>query len=105
MDNKNNKVVKRNFIDDIFEENIEYVRIDSKDGITIIFDIDNKIYIKNFKNIKEIIESFISKCMENKFYNDLLDEQDVEIDTLNKKVYQLENKEDGIYATKYKKIK
>lgn len=105
MDNKNNKVVKRNFIDDIFGENIEYVRIDSKDGITIIFDIDNKIYIKNFKNIKEIIESFISKCMENKFYNDLLDEQDVEIDTLNKKVYQLENKEDGIYATKYKKIK
>ncbi len=105
MDNKNNKVVKRNFIDDIFGENIEYVRIDSKDGITIIFDIDNKIYIKNFKNIKEIIESFISKCMENKFYNDLLDEQDVEINTLNKKVYQLENKEDGIYATKYKKIK
>ncbi len=105
MDNKNNKVVKRNFIDDVFGENIEYVRIDSKDGITIIFDIDNKIYIKNFKNIKEIIESFISKCMENKFYNDLLDEQDVEIDTLNKKVYQLENKEDGIYATKYKKIK
>lgn len=105
MDNKNNKVVKRNFIDDIFGENIEYVRIDSKDGITIIFDIDNKIYIKNFKNIKEIIESFISKCMENKFYNDLLDEQDVEIDTLNKKVYELENKEDGIYATKYKKIK
>lgn len=105
MDNKNNKVVKRNFIDDIFGENIEYVRIDSKDGITIIFDIDNKIYIKKFKNIKEIIESFISKCMENKFYNDLLDEQDVEINTLNKKVYQLENKEDGIYATKYKKIK
>lgn len=105
MDNKNNKVVKRNFIDDVFGENIEYVRIDSKDGITIIFDIDNKIHIKNFKNIKEIIESFISKCMENKFYNDLLDEQDVEIDTLNKKVYQLENKEDGIYATKYKKIK
>lgn len=105
MDDKNNKVVKRNFIDDIFGENIEYVRIDSKDGITIIFDIDNKIYIKNFKNIKEIIESFISKCMENKFYNDLLDEQDVEIDTLNKKVYELENKEDGIYATKYKKIK
>ena len=105
MDNKNNKVVKRNFIDDIFGENIEYVRIDSKDGIIIIFDIDNKIYIKNFKNIKEIIESFISKCMENKFYNDLLDEQDVEIDTLNKKVYELENKEDGIYATKYKKIK
>ena len=105
MDNKNNKVVKRNFIDDVFGENIEYVRIDSKDGITIIFDIDNKIYIKNFKNIKEIIESFISKCMENKFYNDLLDEQDVEIDTLNKKVYELENKEDGIYATKYKKIK
>lgn len=105
MDNKNNKVVKRNFIDDIFGENIEYVRIDSKDGITIIFDIDNKIYIKNFKNIKEIIESFISKCMENKFYNDLLDEQDVEINTLNKKVYHLENKEDGIYATKYKKIK
>lgn len=105
MDNKNNKVVKRNFIDDIFGENIEYVRIDSKDGIIIIFDIDNKIYIKNFKNIKEIIESFISKCMENKFYNDLLDEQDVEINTLNKKVYQLENKEDGIYATKYKKIK
>lgn len=105
MDNKNNKVVKRNFIDDIFGENIEYVRIYSKDGIIIIFDIDNKIYIKNFKNIKEIIESFISKCMENKFYNDLLDEQDVEINTLNKKVYQLENKEDGIYATKYKKIK
>lgn len=73
---------KGKFIDEVFGENIEYVKIYNENGITIIFEIDNHIVIKEFKNVRELIEKFIEKYIEAKYLDEILIEQEQEIDSL-----------------------
>jgi hypothetical protein len=75
---------KGEFIDEVFGENVEYVRIYDDKGITIIFGMDNQIIIKKFKNTKELIEKFIEKYMECEFSDQLWQEQECEINALEK---------------------
>lgn len=82
MKDKKNICKKSSFIDEAFGENNEYVRIYDENGITIIFGMDNKIIIKNFKNQKELIEKYIGKYIENEFTNELLIDQDREINRI-----------------------
>ena len=55
---------KGKFVDEVFGENIEYVKIYNENGITIIFEMENHIVIKEFKNVRELIEKFIEKYIE-----------------------------------------
>lgn len=73
---------KGKFVDEVFGENIEYVKIYNENGITIIFEMDNHIVIKEFKNVRELIEKFIEKYIETKYLDEILIEQEQEIDSL-----------------------
>ncbi len=73
---------KGQFIDEVFGENIEYVKIYNENGITIVFGMDNHIVVKEFKNVKELIEKFIEKYIEAKYLDQILIEQEQEIDSL-----------------------
>ena len=73
---------KGKFVDEVFGENIEYVKIYNENGITIIFEMDNHIVIKEFKNVRELIEKFIEKHIEAKYLDEILIEQEQEIDLL-----------------------
>jgi len=66
---KDNKTIckKGKFIDDVFGEEIEYVKIYDNNGLTIIFGCDNKLIIKRFKSTKELIESYITMYNQNEF--------------------------------------
>ena len=52
-----NKIIckKGKFIDEVFGDEIEYVRIDENRHITIIFSCDNTLVVKHFKNTRELI--------------------------------------------------
>ena len=75
---KQNKTICRkvNFTDNVFGEDIEYVRIIDKNGVTIIFNCDNKLVIKNFKSKKDLIESYISMYNETEFTNQMFSDLD-----------------------------
>lgn len=73
---------KGEFIDEVFGENVEYVRIYDEKGITIIFGTDNKIIVKEFKDTKELIEKFIEKYIECEFSDKIWQEQDEEFERL-----------------------
>ena len=73
---------KGKFVDEVFGENIEYLKIYNENGITIIFEMDNHIVIKEFKNVRELIEKFIEKYIEVKYLDEILIEQEQEIDSL-----------------------
>lgn len=79
---KKNICKKGKFVDEVFGENIEYVKIYNENGITIIFEMDNHIVIKEFKNVRELIEKFIEKYIEAKYLDEILIEQEQEIDSL-----------------------
>lgn len=67
---------KESFIDEVFGDEIEYARIYDENGITIIFNCDNKLIIKQFKNIRELIEKYISMYNENEFTNMMVSDLD-----------------------------
>lgn len=67
MEQNKTNCKKGNFIDEVFGDKIEYARIYDSSGITIIFSCDNKLIIKHFKNIRELIEKYISMYNENEF--------------------------------------
>ena len=75
---KQNKTIckKGSFIDEVFGDKIEYVRIYDNGGITIIFGCDNKLIVKQFKNTKELIENYISMYNENEFTNMMFSDLD-----------------------------
>lgn len=88
---KENKNIckKGEFIDEVFGENVKYVRIYDEKGITIIFGMDKQIIVKEFKNTKELIERFIEKYIECEFTNQLWTVQQNEIETLEKEKIEL----------------
>lgn len=91
---KQNKTIckKENFIDEVFGDNIEYVKIYDRSGITIIFNCDNKLIIKQFKNSKELIQNYISMYNENKFTNMMFTDLDNLSGELQKENESLKNK-------------
>ena len=80
---------KGKFIDEVFGETVEYVRIYDENGITIIFGMDNHIIVKEFKNTRELIEKFIEKFVECEFTDKLWTEQQNEIETLEREKREL----------------
>ena len=59
---------KGKFIDEVFGETVEYVRIYDENGITIIFGMDNQIIVKEFK-ISKMICIFIIFLSSRNFYD------------------------------------
>lgn len=90
---KENKEIykKREFIDEFFGEKIEYVSIKDNSKITILFNNDNKLVIKNFKNTKEIIERYISMYNKNEFIDSMFKELDNRIYDLQKENEKLKS--------------
>lgn len=84
---KENKTIcrKEEFIDEVFGEKVEYVRIYEDKEITIIFGMDNQIIVKKFKNTKELIEKFIEKFIECEFSDRMWKEQEEEMEILQDK--------------------
>lgn len=78
-ENDRTKCSKKSFIDETFGEKIEYVKIFDKKGMTIIFGTDERLIVKNFKNVGEMIEAYISMYNENQFINKMLDDLDNKI--------------------------
>ena len=86
---KNKEIyIKREFIDEFFGEKVEYVKIKDNNGITILFNNDNKLIIKNFVNTQEIIEKYISMYNKNEFIDTMFKELDDRIYNLQKEIEQ-----------------
>lgn len=101
------KCEKGEFIDEVFGDKIEYVKIFDEKGITLIFGMDNQIIVKNFKNTKELIEKFIEKYIECEYTDNMWQEIDNDrcelyvkneyaITNLKKMIKYLEGKEDNL---------
>lgn len=75
MDDK--KIIMRQdkFVDRVFGEEIEYIRIYTGQGIIVIFGTGEQIVVKYFASVKEVIEKYIEKVFENRFLKDMMDKQ------------------------------
>lgn len=91
---KENKAIckKEEFTDEVFGENIRYVRIYDDKGITIIWGMENQIIVKEFKNTKELIENFIEKYIECEFLDEMFREQEYK-----KEILEKENRDKNEY--------
>lgn len=107
---KNNKTIceKGNFIDDVFGEELEYVKIYDRNGLTIIFGCDNKLIIKKFRNIKELIESYITMYNQNEFtdimFSDLDNYLKIVQDENEDLKEKLKDKKNIVYCINYENV-
>ena len=94
---KNNKTIceKGSFIDDVFGEELEYVKIYDGNGLTIIFGCDNKLIIKKFRKENEFTDIMFSDLD-----NYLKIVQDENEDLKEK----LKDKENKVYCINYENV-
>lgn len=107
---KNNKTIceKGSFIDDVFGEELEYVKIYDGNGLTIIFGCDNKLIIKRFKSTKELIESYITMYNQNEFtdimFSDLDNYLKIVQDENEDLKEKLKDKKNRVYCINYENV-
>lgn len=107
---KDNKTIykKGKFIDDVFGEEIEYVKIYDNNGLTIIFGCDNKLIIKRFKSTKELIESYITMYNQNEFtdimFSDLDNYLKIVQDENEDLKEKLKDKNNRVYCINYENV-
>lgn len=87
------RYVRFNFIDETFGEEIECLLIwDDEEFIIVTLD-EEKIKIKKYKDMQELLVEFLTNKNELEFLRNLTVEQEKDIDELEEKIKWMENKE------------
>lgn len=87
------RYVRFNFIDETFGEEIECLLIwDDEEFIIVTLD-EEKIKIKKYKDMQELLVEFLTNKNELEFLRSLTIEQEKDIDELEEKIKWMENKE------------
>lgn len=85
------RYVQFNFIDETFGERVECLIIWDDEEFIIISMQEEEIQVKKYSDIQDFIEDFITNKSELDFLRNLTDEQEKEIERLEKKLQKKNN--------------
>lgn len=85
------RYVQFNFIDETFGEKVECLIIWDDEEFIIISMQEEEIQVKKYRDIQDFIEEFITNKSELDFLRNLTDEQEKEIERLEKKLQKKNN--------------
>lgn len=87
------RYVRFNFIDETFGEEVECLLIWDEEEFIIVTLDEEKIKIKKYKDMQELLVEFLTNKNELDFLRNLTVEQEKDIDELEKRIKWMENKE------------
>ena len=82
------EIIREKFIDKVFGDEIEYVRIKDKEEKILIFQYENKIKIIKIDTVKDLIENLIECKIVSEYLTDTVEEQDTYIEKLKDETYK-----------------